>query len=121
MTQNRLVEKAINVLLGGRKQLNDDNLFSIEIANVYAAQNDYKNATIEFLKNYRPNPNQYALIKLSLSRFVAEDSESAPTIIQLLDQEIQQNPAVGQLRELLVEICSGQQKLRKSLRRNGAV
>lgn len=104
MLQSRLSDEAIQVLLRGRKQFRDENLFSNEIANIYAAQNDYKNATIEFLKNYRANPNQLMLIKLSLSRFVAEDSESAPTIIRLLNQEIEQNPGAFQLRELLVDI-----------------
>jgi len=104
MLQSRQSDTAIQILLQGRKQFRDENLFSNEIANIYAAQNDYKNATIEFLKTYRANPNQLTLIKLSLSRFVSEDTESAPTIIRLLNQEIGQNPGAFPLRELLVDI-----------------
>lgn len=104
MLKNRLSEKAIEVFLNGRRQLRDENLFAIELANLYAAQNDYKNATIEFLKNYRQNPRQYTFIKLNLSRFVAEEPESAPTIIRILNQEIQENSGANQLRDLLVDI-----------------
>lgn len=104
MLKNRLYDEAIEIYLKSRKRLKDESLFTIELANLYAARNDYRQSTREYLAHLKHNPKQLSYIKVSLSHFVAEDRETADLITTIIKENITEAPQYVHLRRLLIDI-----------------
>ncbi|MFC1562761.1 tetratricopeptide repeat protein [candidate division KSB1 bacterium] len=56
---NRLYDKAVEVLLEGRKKLNNSSLFESELANLYFWKKEYVKGTKEYIKILGHNPKAY--------------------------------------------------------------
>ncbi len=102
MILNRLLDEAIQVFLQGRKKLHDETLFTLDLAGLYAARLDYRNATQEYLHYLAQNPSQYAYIELNLNRFTSEEPEALADVIQILKNFLTKTPAQLNYRKLLV-------------------
>jgi tetratricopeptide (TPR) repeat protein len=102
MIQNRLLDEAIQVFQQGRKKLHDDDLFTLDLAGLYAARLDYRKATKEYLRYLSQNPSQYAYIELNLNRFTSEEPEALADVIQVLKEFLGRAPEQLNYRKLLV-------------------
>lgn len=107
MLENRLIDEAIEIYLKARKKTRDDEIFNIELANLYAARNDYKKATGEYLDYLEKHPTQFNFIKSTISRFINEDKETADLVITMLIEQIKESPRQANLRTLLMDVYLG--------------
>lgn len=104
MMQNRLFDQAKSIYRQARKTLKDKHLFTIELANLYTVQNDYKQAAGEYLNYLKKNPKQYTFTKINFTRFISKDPEVADILIKILKKQSQENPDLINFRKLLVDV-----------------
>ncbi len=106
MINERLLEEALQVYLEGRKTLNDNDLFSLNIVNVYEALLEFEKATKELLQYLEHNPKRYAVVEAKLHRFKGSD-QIVSTVSALLKKAIKKKSHNKQLKELLVKYYIG--------------
>ena len=100
MISNRLYDDAIKVYQLARKTLKNNRLFIIEMANIYRARMDYRQAISLYLEYLNINPKQYRFVEQNILSY-ANDPELVAEIEKILVQKIQQNPGKIELRNLL--------------------
>jgi len=106
MINERLLEEALQVYLEGRKTLNDNDLYSINIVNVYEALLKFEKATKELLQYLEHNPKRYAVVEAKLHRFKGS-SQIVSTVSASIKEAIKKQPHNKQLKKLLVRYYIG--------------
>jgi tetratricopeptide (TPR) repeat protein len=69
MSVERLLDDAVDIYLLGRERMQQDNLFALDLANLYGARMNYEKATEELLRHYRSHPNQVSIVESYLLRY----------------------------------------------------
>jgi tetratricopeptide (TPR) repeat protein len=78
LTENRLLDRAVDMYRRGRTASGDPNLFSLELAQVLSAGMDYTGAAREYLGWLRQNPTQLAFVQGRFASWTGkEDARSA--------------------------------------------
>ncbi|MFQ5823331.1 MAG: tetratricopeptide repeat protein [bacterium] len=100
MMYNRLYSEAIEVYKLARQIFKQDNLFVFELANIYIARLNYKEATLEFMKNLEKNPKQFSYIEGRITSY-SKDPEHALEVANILQKYIPQSQQEFLVRKLL--------------------
>jgi tetratricopeptide (TPR) repeat protein len=72
MLQHRMYDQCIRVYQDGRSTSKNDAAFADELGNLYAALQQYKSATTEYLRLIKKTPEQLPFIQSRLSAFTAK-------------------------------------------------
>jgi predicted Zn-dependent protease len=78
--ENRAYEKAIDILKRGNKHSADQTMFSMDLANIYAANMKYKDAATEFCNLISHHPEQLPLAKARMSGYLGGPDAAEQTI-----------------------------------------
>ncbi len=103
MIQERLLDKAINVYLLGRRRLNKNDLFTFDLANLYGLRMEYGKATDELLDYLKIHPHHFTLIENMLLTYPRAD-RVIKKIIHKIKEAIASRPKDAGLRKILVSI-----------------
>lgn len=87
MLTNNLYDRAIEVYRRGRRALRQESLFGIEIANAYANQGKFSQATKEFLIYVEKNPRQMSYILRRILTYI--DANPETNILQTVRKFVQ--------------------------------
>ena len=68
--ENRAFEKAIDILKRGKKYSEDPTMFSMDLANIYAANMKFKDAAIEFCNLIVQHPEQVQVAKARMNSYL---------------------------------------------------
>ncbi len=102
MIENRLYDEATALYLEGRKKNDRPELFTLELANLFAARMDYANAANEYLNYLKINPRQYPYIESSLNRLIENEPDIVQNFIEIVKKKTAETPNDISLRKLLV-------------------
>lgn len=97
-----MLEKAINSYQRGRKANQDENLFALELANVYRRLNEKDKMVLEYLKYADEDEARISYVKNVLQNILTE--EELQSLSDLLLDKIQENPDKQLYNELLIWI-----------------
>ncbi|MCX6169252.1 MAG: tetratricopeptide repeat protein [Ignavibacteriales bacterium] len=78
--ENRAYEKAIDILKRGNKISTDPTIFSMDMANIYAANMKYKDAAIEFCNLINHHPDQIQVVKIRMNSYLNGPDAAEQTI-----------------------------------------
>ncbi len=78
--QNRAFEQGISLLKQGQKIAKDPLIFSYDLANIYSATMNYKEAINEFSNILLKQPNQLEQIKSRIARFIQTENATKGAI-----------------------------------------
>lgn len=92
LIQNRLFEKAIEVLESGRRATNDNLMFSIDLISVYAILMNYRSASIEMVELLKVDQNQSGFIQSKLAS-ILNKPDALKTSIQIFETAPKDNLA----------------------------
>lgn len=95
------LDLARETYLQGRKRLKTEFMFADELANIYAQQGSFEEATSEFLKEYFSSPAAFDKVKLDILNLVYPASQDA--VERGLLQAVDKNQDDAGLRVLLFE------------------
>jgi tetratricopeptide (TPR) repeat protein len=98
-----MLEKAINSYQRGRKANQDENLFALELANVYRRLNEKDKMVLEYLKYADEDEARISYVKNVLQNILTEEEE-LQSLSDLLLDKIQENPDKQLYNELLIWI-----------------
>lgn len=84
LIQNRLFEKAIDVLERGKRATNDNLMFSIDLISVYALLMNYRSASIEMVELLKVDQNQSGFIQSKLAS-ILNKPDALRTSIQVFE------------------------------------
>jgi cellulose synthase operon protein C len=91
LVQNRMWEKARDVLLSGRQRLRDEDLFRVELAELYSRSNQHGEALTEWAGLLAESPNRLSFVQGRIGRML--DQEAAATAFrEALDRLIRRDP-----------------------------
>ena len=84
LAENRLLDRAAAVYRQGRAATGDENLFTLELAQLLSATMDYAGATAEYLRWLQANPAQIAFVQSRLAQITgrAEARASVAAVIR---------------------------------------
>lgn len=100
MISNRLYDEAIKIYEKGRAAIKDNQLFILDMANLYQARMDYEKAILLYLEYLQNNPEQYPFIEQNITS-LADEPELVQQIEKLLSDKIKENGSDIALRNLL--------------------
>jgi len=100
ITAERLFFEAIDVYKDGRKALDDPNLWTIQMAGLYSAVQDYGEATREYLRYLVEKPNQASYIETSILR-MPKAIKAGGEILNVLKEALQQDENNPDLLKIL--------------------
>ncbi|MCX6174869.1 MAG: tetratricopeptide repeat protein [Ignavibacteriales bacterium] len=83
--ENRAYEKAIDVLKRGKKISGDPIMFSMDLANIYAANFKFSDAAIEFCSLIEAHPEQIQSAKARISSYLNRPGAAEQTIRAVKD------------------------------------
>ncbi|MEG8947574.1 tetratricopeptide repeat protein [Rosettibacter firmus] len=89
--ESRAFEKAIDILQRGKKISNDQELFSIDLINIYLANMRYKDAGNEICDLIIKNPEQISNIKARIN-FYSDNKDAINQFITSIENKIKDNP-----------------------------
>jgi tetratricopeptide (TPR) repeat protein len=101
MTREHYYEEAENVYLLARKQFSNDNLFALNLSNLYAAQIEYGKATSELIAHLFFYPKQISLVESCLRRY-PRTKRVYHQVTDQLKRAILENPKKQSLRQVLI-------------------
>ena len=78
--ENRAFEKAIDILQRGKKHSEDPSLFSLDLANIYAANMRFNDAAKEYCILLENRPAQIGLVKARITSYLSRPGSAEPTI-----------------------------------------
>ncbi len=107
LIRNRLYDRAVDVLLEGRRSLNNDRLFEQELANLYFWKREYLKGVKEYSNFLKQNPKLYNLVESRiLGIFPDEDfsDEDVESIANLLREEIESDNGNVHFHRLLANL-----------------
>jgi tetratricopeptide (TPR) repeat protein len=97
--ENRLLDRAADVYRRGRVALGDEQLFTLELAQLLALSMDYRGATVEYLRWLQRNPAQISFVQSRLGAFTWKD-EGRRVAIGAVQEALRQGDNL-RLHELL--------------------
>ena len=100
LIDNRLFEKAIEMLEAGRERLGSESAFQTNLARLYSLTGLYERAISEYLRLLKENGNKLSLVQSRLSRF-AEKEEALRHFIAGTKRAVREEPLSRPYRELL--------------------
>jgi len=103
MINNRLYDEAIAVYQIGRKNIADKSAFLVELATLFSARLDYKNATQMYLEYLEAMPEQFTFVEAQLIS-LAKNIEEFEPIIEIVIEELRKKDNSILLRKLLAEL-----------------
>lgn len=115
MIKARLFNEAIDVYKRARKNVKPNDIFMLELANLYAVQSNYQNAVSEYLNYLGRNPGQYNFIERSIMRFT-DDSDATNQIIEAIRNKVSQRGEKLVLRQLLASLYMRTEQFDAALR-----
>ncbi len=80
MIDNRIIERAIEVLEKGNSVSDDNTIFSYDIANLYSITMKYEEATREYCKILASKPKQLNMIKNKIIGYINANQAEEPTL-----------------------------------------
>ncbi len=105
MVQHRMWERARDLLLEGRRTLRQDDLFHVELAELYSRTNEYGEALDEWAAVIAADPSRLSFVQTRLSRML--DQDAAPEALRsALDRRIRRDPTTLVLRRLAAWLAS---------------
>ncbi|MCK4966953.1 tetratricopeptide repeat protein, partial [bacterium] len=104
LTRNRLYDKAVNILLSGRKKIGNPSLFDFNLANLYFWKKDYVNGVSEYLKILKRNPKMYNLVEAQILSIFPSDADYFEVIINLITKEFENDQKNQYFHNLLADI-----------------
>lgn len=94
--QNRAFDKAIEILTEGEKIAPNDDIFPLDLANLYSVTMNFEKAAEKYLRVLELNPERIELVKSRINRYLdSENSES--TFISVLEKNLNNNLAYHEL------------------------
>lgn len=103
MLDNRLYVEAIEVYKLARENFKQENLFVFELANIYVARLNYKDATTEYLKYLEKNPKQFTYIESRITNYTRAP-EHARQVEEVLQEYMPKSKQEFYLRKLLANL-----------------
>ena len=100
MQRNSLFDEAIEVYRLGQKNLKNDKLFLVDMANLYRNRRDFVNAVQQYVKYLNAFPNQYNFVESNVISMVSNDDYSHQ-ILEILQEYVRNNDKNMQLKRLL--------------------
>ncbi len=100
MIRVRLLVQAIDLLLSGRKAIQNNSLFQIELAYLYSLTGQHELATLEYLNLLMLNERQLNYVRGRLARDLQQDG-AMEAAIQVTQTRVYNEPQLWQLRDLL--------------------
>ena len=101
LIKNELLEQAINAYQIGRKASKDQNLYALELANVYLRLNEKDQMVNEYLAYANEDPSRISYVKNILQNVLTEEEDLESLSALLLDR-IQESPDNPLYSELLI-------------------
>ena len=101
LIKNELLEQAINAYQIGRKASKDQNLYALELANVYLRLNEKDQMVNEYLAYANEDPSRISYVKNILQNVLTEE-ENLESLSALLLDRIQESPDNPLYSELLI-------------------
>jgi len=103
LMRNRLYDRAVEVLLEGRRILGNDALFEYDLANLYFWKKEYIKGVDEYLKIFRKNEKTYSLIESRILGIFPDDDAVLEVIADLIREKLKNNKN-NQLYRLLANL-----------------
>lgn len=100
LIRNSLYDEAIEIYQKGQKELGSKDVFIIEIANLYRAQLNYRQAVQLYLDYLEKFPNQYDFIEHNITSLTT-DAEINGEIEKIILERIYKNKGKLELRNVL--------------------
>lgn len=100
MVQSRLFERAIDLYKRGRVACSNPALFVSDIAYLYSIMMNYTEATREYLKMVRQNPNDLGLIQSRISGYTTR-AEGITAATLVVEDAVKTDPNTVAYRQLL--------------------
>ena len=101
LIKNELLEQAIDAYQIGRKASKDQNLYALELANVYLRLNEKDQMVNEYLAYANEDPSRISYVKNILQNVLTEEEDLESLSALLLDR-IQESPDNPLYSELLI-------------------
>jgi tetratricopeptide (TPR) repeat protein len=114
MFENRIIERAIDVLRMGNEVADDKTIFSYDIANFYSLTMKYEEATKEYCKILLQKPKQLNLIKNKIISYINANQATEPTLLTV--EKLFQDVENITILQLLAELYSRTNNREKALR-----
>lgn len=103
LTENRLLDEAIGVYRQARDQMGRPSLFALQLADLYAARLNFREATRENLLFLRENPQQWGVVQSRVGSY-ATDAQGVADAAEVITQELATSPHQLQLRRVLASL-----------------
>ncbi len=103
LTENRLLDEAIAVYRQARERMGRPSLFALQLADLYAARLNFREATRENLLFLRENPQQWGVVQSRVGSY-ATDAQGVAEAAEVITQELATSPHQLQLRRVLASL-----------------
>ncbi len=80
LLENRLLEKTAELYRRARKECNDPNLFTLDLAQLLSVTMDYAGATTEFLRYLQQAPTQFGYVQSRMAQFTGKEEARSAAI-----------------------------------------
>ncbi len=114
MTENRLFDRAIEVLERGRNVLGDEALFRIDLSYLYGVLGRHDMAMQEYVGLLEQNPAQLAFVKRRLARYAGQESMAVGSLV-VVERAVRRDPLNRAFRELAAWLYMEQGAYRRAL------
>ena len=114
MLSNRLFDEAIEIYRQGRKNIPQNTIFLIELANLYSARIDYQNATLTYIDYLEKLPSQYSYVESQLIR-LAKNIEEVEPITYIIKERIKNGSNIYNLKKILAQLYIHDSNYREAL------
>jgi tetratricopeptide (TPR) repeat protein len=102
--ENRAFEKAIDILERGKKIADDPTIFSLDLANIFAANMRFADAANEYCSLLKSRPDQISVVKSRIASYLQRQGSEEPTI-STIKKFVNENP-LPQMLDLLTYVYS---------------
>lgn len=99
LRENGLLEEAVAVYQQARKEMGRPTLFALQLADLYAARLNFREATRENLLFLQDNPQQWSVVQARVGSYLSP--ESAGEIAGAIERELTTSPYKLALRRIL--------------------
>lgn len=104
MKDSRAFDEALRVYEEGRKRFGQENLFALELADLYASRLEYEAAADEYLRHVRAETRQLPFVQRRLIELAKGSEEAAQQIEKAVSRHLSQTTNATDMRRLLAVI-----------------
>lgn len=104
MKDSRAFDEALRVYQEGRKRFGQENLFALELADLYASRLEYEAAADEYFRHLAVETRQLPFVQRRLIELAKGSEEAARQIEKAVSRYLGQNPNALDMRRLLAVI-----------------